>query len=1186
MEKTTVLLINDEARIRQTVARTLRQSGCTVITAENGKAGLALFDQEQPDITLVNLQMPGLDGLTVLREMRTREPEADVILISGHDDQEAVIAALRAGASDFLPKPIDSVALKNALHRAEERLALKRKLRSSQQALRQQNVRLAEEVRARTEDLHKSEALFRGLTDNSFDIMNILAADATILYESYATKRILGYEAGGRVGQSAMEFVHPEEQEAIQKRFQQLVATPGGTELIELRFRHEDGSWRWLEACGQNFLHDPDLKGILINSRDITERKRAEQAILTERERLDTILSTLDTGLSLTAPDMTISWANQKIYDMFPGKDPLGQMCHAFYESRDTPCENCGTLAAFQTGKPQVRERYNPSDGHWYMITSGPVKDKSGHVINVLEGITDITARKQAEETLRESESRYHSLFGNNHAPMLLIDPDTGAIVDANPSACAYYGYTKDELTARTISEINTLSQAEVFEEMARARNQSRRHFLFRHRLASGEIRDVEAYSGPIWVQGRQLLYSIIHDITTRKQAEEALRQSKERYRTLVESAEEAIATVDENGVFLFMNGTAAQRLGGKPEDFIDQTMHDLFPPEMANRQLADIQQVIRTGKGKIIETTTLLQGIERRYRTSIQPLRASQGNVNAALLIARDTTVRKQAEEALRKSEARAQALVEAIPDMMFRLDRDGVYLDYKAARSDLYVQDEEVIIGKRNRDLAPPEFVDLLDTFIARTLATGEMQVFEYQLPPSGRGLRDYEARMVPSGSDEVTVIVRDITARKQREEALRTRLRYEKNVAHLSQVLLEDSETEDAIAKALDHLLDASEAARVYIFQNFVDNREGLCMRQTHESSAPDVDAQMDNPTLQYIPYAEGFERWANTLAQGKPIRGTVSTFPPEERAVLEPQDIHAILVLPINVDRRWQGFIGFDETRFVREWRDEDVRLLQTAAEIIGNYLGRKQMEEKIENYAAELERSNHDLEHFGYVVSHDLQAPLRTVKSFLALLQQRYTGELDEQANEYIEFAVDGAQQMTQLIKALLHYARVDSRGREPEPTDAEKILEQTLQILQFKIEQVGVEVTQAPLPTVLADPVQLGQLFQNLIENALKFHDEEALRVHIEAVPHSDPAQKEKDALWRFSVRDNGIGIAPQHQERIFEIFRRLHTREEYEGTGIGLATCKKIVERHGGRIWVESEEGEGATFYFTLPGA
>ena len=238
--------------------------------------------------------------------------------------------------------------------------------------------------------------------------------------------------------------------------------------------------------------------------------------------------------------------------------------------------------------------------------------------------------------------------------------------------------------------------------------------------------------------------------------------------------------------------------------------------------------------------------------------------------------------------------------------------------------------------------------------------------------------------------------------------------------------------------------------------------------------------------------------------------------------------------------------------------------------------RKKAEEMLKLKLEELARSNAELEQFAYVSSHDLQEPLRMISSYLQLLQRRYQGNIDDKADKYIYYAVDGASRMQNLINDLLEFSRVTTRAREPEPTDCEFVLNQVLSNLELYIKENKATVSHDPLPEVMADSTQLVQVFQNLIINGIKFHSEEAPKIHISA--------EKKAREWVFSVQDNGIGIDPQYSEKIFEVFKRLHKKEEYPGTGIGLAICKKIVERHGGRIWVESELGKGSTFYFTLP--
>ncbi len=225
---------------------------------------------------------------------------------------------------------------------------------------------------------------------------------------------------------------------------------------------------------------------------------------------------------------------------------------------------------------------------------------------------------------------------------------------------------------------------------------------------------------------------------------------------------------------------------------------------------------------------------------------------------------------------------------------------------------------------------------------------------------------------------------------------------------------------------------------------------------------------------------------------------------------------------------------------------------------------------------ELEHSNRELEQFAYVASHDLQEPLRMVSSYTELLERRYGDKLDDKAREFIGYAVDGAVRMQRLINDLLEFSRVSTRGKALQPVDVTRVLGTVRANLSVAIQDAGALVTNDALPTVMADETQLVQLLQNLIGNAIKFRGRERPHVHVGAQATATE--------WVFAVRDNGIGIAPEYFERIFVIFQRLHARDEYPGTGIGLAVCRRILDRHGGRIWVESEPGHGSTFYFALP--
>jgi signal transduction histidine kinase len=289
------------------------------------------------------------------------------------------------------------------------------------------------------------------------------------------------------------------------------------------------------------------------------------------------------------------------------------------------------------------------------------------------------------------------------------------------------------------------------------------------------------------------------------------------------------------------------------------------------------------------------------------------------------------------------------------------------------------------------------------------------------------------------------------------------------------------------------------------------------------------------------------------------------------------------------------VAFNEMLSQIQRRDADLSVAKAAAEEAAEKLAElldhsrstnqrleteiiehERAEQALRMKSLELERSNYELNQFAYVASHDLQEPLRMVTMFTQLLQRRYADALDEDAKGYIDFAVDGASRMRQLIQDLLEYSRTGRIAREFEEVDCKALVDSVVTNLRVAVEESEAILHVGPLPRIQGNPTRLFQLFQNLISNAIKFHGEQTPEITIEAEPQGDQ--------WLFRIRDNGIGVHPDYADRIFLVFQRLHTRQEYEGTGIGLALCKRIVGFHGGEIWVESSEGAGSTFYFTLP--
>jgi len=481
----------------------------------------------------------------------------------------------------------------------------------------------------------------------------------------------------------------------------------------------------------------------------------------------------------------------------------------------------------------------------------------------------------------------------------------------------------------------------------------------------------------------------------------------------------------------------------------------------------------------------------------------------------------RSSLEAALPSGEARFRAIVESVPNGVVMIDGRGRIVLVNRETERLFGYTREELLGQPIERLVPDRFHERHPEFRAAYFAKPQTRAMGAGRDLFGRrkdgSQIPVEIGLNPIETDEglfVLASVVDISARKRAEARFRV-----------------------AVESSPNGMVMIDRGGRIV-----------LVNRETERLFGYAREALLGQPIERLVP---------TRFRERHPEFRTTYFVDPQARAMGAGRDLFG---------RRSDGTeipveIGLNPIE-----TDEGLFVLASVVDISA----RKRAEE-------ELRRSNEELERFAYVASHDLQEPLRTVASYVQLLARRYRDKLDADAGEFIEFAVQGATRMQRLIEDLLAFSRVGTRAGALVPTDANAALDAALENLKAAAGE-GATLARDPLPKVLADPVQLGQLFTNLVGNALKFRGAEPPRVHIGA---------ERDGTqWVFRVRDNGIGIAPQYFERIFVIFQRLHGRDEYPGTGIGLAVCKKIVERHGGRIWVESEEGRGTTFSFTLAAA
>ena len=646
--------------------------------------------------------------------------------------------------------------------------------------------------------------------------------------------------------------------------------------------------------------------------------------------------------------------------------------------------------------------------------------------------------------------------------------------------------------------------------------------------------------------------WSALRDHTARTVSEDAMREGEDRFRTLansisqqsgakyrglLEAAPDAMVVVNEGGEIVLLNLQAEKQFGYHRDELVGQKVKNIIPEGFAERLVADetrtaaeaLAQQIGTG---IELTGRRKDGGEFPIEIMLSPLESVEGMLVTAAI--RDISVRKAAERHLAQMEGRYRGLLEAAPDAMVVVNQGGeiVLLNVQAENQFGYSRDE--LLGQKVKNIIPEGFAE-------RLIADGTRSAAEALAQQIGTGIEliakrkdgsefPIEIMLSPLESAEgtlVTAAIRDISVRRAAERHLaqmegRYRGLLEAApdamvvVNKSGEIVLLNVQAEKQFGYRRDELL--GQQVKNIIPEGFAERLVADALRSTEDALAQQI--------------GTGIELTAR--------RKDRSEFPIE------------IMLSPL----------------------ESAEGILVTAA--VRDITARKKAEVQLLRNVEELNRSNEELGQFAYIASHDLQEPLRMVASYTQLLSRRYKGKLDADADDFIAFAVDGANRMQRLIQDLLAYSRVGTKGQEMVEISSEDALRQALLNLRATIQESGAEVTHDALPNVLADEMQLTQLFQNLVGNAIKYQNTGIPRVHI-SVSGINGAKR------KFSIKDNGLGIDPQYFERIFGMFQRLHKREEFAGTGIGLAICKKIVERHGGSISVESEPGQGSTFSFDL---
>ena len=817
-----------------------------------------------------------------------------------------------------------------------------------------------------------------------------------------------------------------------------------------------------------------------------------------------------------------------------------------------------------------LRDRATRAE-RWFAVEIRPAA--VGDVVTLREVGDEIRARDELREARRALDSIDDMVFTKSKDYVVTY---------ANRAACRHYGMTPEQLRGvtdvpfneRDFTEQYLSDDREVFETgrvVERREEPNVRH--------DGVLRTFHTVKAPILDDSGTTigLVGVARDVTEHR----ARHRDSEDIRRRLELALEAGAM----GVFEWelqtgrvMWSSEIERMHGIPvgsfEGTVEAYRRDIHPEDLAHVQTT-IEQTLQ-GKPHVLRYRIVRpDGSVRWLEAHGKVVRAADGSPERLVGVCRDITAQRETEQGHRRvlaaelAQAEAerakenlQEILNSITDPFSVLDRDLrlVYVNATSAR--MVGTSPEMLTGKRPWDVIPEAKNSAFHRAYEQVLATKKPLQIEEFFAPWGRW---FEASIYPLG-DGLSVYSRDVTLRKQAVDLTVRLARHNTLRADVAASLAEEREVPAMLQRACTAIVDHLNAAFARVW-TLDDSGQNLVLQ-----ASAGMYTHLDGPHRS-VPVGK-FKIGRIAASRTPHLTNDVQHDPQiGNPAWAREQGMVAFAGYPLLVDGRLIGVMAM----FSRESLPEDtLSALAGIADTIAQGLVRRRAELELELRVADLARSNAELEQFAYVASHDLQEPLRMVASYNQLLARRYKGQLGEDADEFIGFTVEGVTRMQRLINDLLAYSRVGTRGNARVEVDLADVLRETKSNLKHAIEESGANIVDHGLPRVVGDAGQLGQLLQNLLANAIKFRSEAPPRIEVSA-------ERER-GWWRIAVKDNGIGIDPQYFERIFVIFQRLNPREKYPGTGIGLAICKKIVERHGGRIWVESAPDRGSTIYFTLP--
>ncbi len=824
----------------------------------------------------------------------------------------------------------------------------------------------------------------------------------------------------------------------------------------------------------------------------------------------------------------------------------------------------------------EFRVIWSDNSVHW-LASRGQVYYETGKAARMTGVSTDITARKQADEVLRESEARFRTMADS--APVLLWMSDTDAL-------CTFFNKSWLEFTGRTLEQEagNGWTEGVYPEDYQHCLNiylsafNARQSFRMEYRLqrADGEYRWLLDTGVPRFTTGGSFAGYIgsCIDISDRKQAEQALQDSNQQIINIFESITDAFLTLDQQWQVTYLNSQAAQLLQKKREELLGKNLWDQLPEAASSSFFKQYQQAV--SKQTSVGFEEFYAPLNSWFEVRAYP------SPNGLSVYFRDISARKQVEQELQDLGTALENAVEGIS----RLDSQGRYLSVNKAYASAVGYQPQEMIGMAWQQTVHPEDILQVSAAYQQMLNIGKIEVEARGIRKDGSIFYKQLVMTTAEHKQQFTghyCFMKDISDRKRSELELQRQNLRSQLFADITLKIRQSLEINEILQTTVTEVQELVQADRVLIYRLWSDG-SGSVVTEAVLPGWPIILKQ--NFPVEVFP-----EEYRQLYRQGR-IRAIENVENDDVLSCLaqflQQWGAKAKLVVPIIFKEELWGLLIVHQCSSPREWTSFEVELLRQLADQIGIALAQAQILEAETRRREELNRSNIELQEFASIASHDLQEPLRKIQTFGNRLKTISSETLTEQGRDYLERMQNAAERMQSLIDDLLTLSRITTRARPFVAVNLVQVTQEVLSDLEVLIQQTHGRVEIGELPYIEADPVQMRQLLQNLIGNALKFHKDQAppiVKIYGKLLIGDHPAKNAVGVeLCQILVEDNGIGFDEKYLDRIFNVFQRLHSRSEYAGTGMGLAICRKIAERHGGSITAASTLGQGATFIVTLP--